>query len=173
MRILISHEGFSAFAGTEGYMLTVAEQLQRTGHTATICAPELGAIAEFARTRGVDIRSMRDLPPECDLILAQDAGTCLELSSRYPGARIIFVAHSTIQMLQTPPQLPDVYDALVVLNERTLRWARGLAHTERLVRLRQPVDLMRARTVAPRQVGRPRMLVLSAYQFGSRFGPPI
>jgi HAMP domain-containing protein len=168
MRILISNHAFAGFGGTESYMLTVAEQLQRLGHETAIHAPELGAMAEFTRSRGIQVLSAAQLPDECDLILAQDAGTCYELSARYRRAKLIYIAHSYIHMLQTPPQLPDVYDALVVLNERTHEWARGLAHTEPIVRLRQPVDLMRFRTTPPHQTGKPRVFVLSWYHFGSR-----
>jgi hypothetical protein len=168
VQILITHEGFSYFAGTESYMLTVAEQLQRAGHDTGIFAPNLGPMADFARTRGVRVLERYQLPDSCDLILAQDAATCLELAPRYPEAKVIFVAHSYVHSLQTPPQLPGAYDALVVLNDRTHRWATGLAHTERIVRLRQPVDTNRFRVTHPRQLGPPRVLVLSTYQFGSR-----
>ena len=168
MQILITHDGFSGFGGTESYMLTVAEQLQRTGHDVAIFAPELGAMADFARSRGVRVLEPYELPDGCDLVLAQDTATCLELAPRYPEAKVIYVAHSYVHALQTPPQLPGAYDALVVLNDRMLKWARGLAHVERVVRLRQPVDTNRFRLTHPRQTGPPRVLVLSSYQFGSR-----
>jgi HAMP domain-containing protein len=168
MRILITHEGFSDFAGAEGYMLTVAEQLQRTGHEVGIFAAQLGPMADFARTRGVRVLEPFELPDSCELILAQDAASCLESAARYPAAKVIYVAHSYVHMLQTPPQVPGAYHALVALNDRMLTWARGLAHTEPIVRLRQPVDTNRFRVSRPRQNGPPRVLVLTSSQFGSR-----
>lgn len=168
MQILITHEAFANFAGTESYMLTVAEQLQRTGHEAAIYAPNLGPMADFARTRGVKVLDRHELPDSCELILPQDAATCLEMAARYAEAKVIYVAHSAVHMLQTPPQIPGAYDALVVLNDRMLAWAGGLAHAERVVRLRQPVDMNRFRLSHPHQTGPPRVLVLSSYPFGSR-----
>lgn len=168
MRVLITHGNFAGFGGTETYMLTLAEQLLRTGHDASIHAPELGEMADFARSRGTPVLGTRELPAACDLVLVQDTPTCLEMSARYPDAVRIFIAHSQVHMLQTPPQVPGFYHALVVLNHRMERWAQGLAWTPPLVRLRQPVDLDRFRVAPPRTALPPRVLVLSHYPFGKR-----
>jgi hypothetical protein len=168
MRVLVSHEAFEGFGGTETYMLAVAEQLQRTGHRTSIYSPKLGPMADVARARGVHVISNSELPESCDLILAQDAATCLDLWLRYPGSIRVFVGHSDLHMLQCPPQLEGACQALVVLNDRMLGWARSLAWAPRIERLRQPVDLDRFRLPPTRSEGPPRLLVLSNYGFGTR-----
>jgi hypothetical protein len=168
MRILLSHDSCEGFGGTETYMLTVAEQLQRTGHDVSIFAVKLGPAAEEARQRGLRVFSYQGLPESCDVVLAQDAGTCLEMSQRYPSAARIMTAHSSDYPLQCPPQLPGVCQAIVALNDRMLLWAQGLEWAPRIVRLRQPVDMDRFRLPRARRSGRRRILVLSNYPFGTR-----
>jgi len=168
VRVVVSHENFDAFGGTESYMLAVVEQLMRTGHDVWVHAQTLGAMAAFAHSRGVRVVDRLALPPHCDLVLAQDAATCLEMWERYPDAVRIFVGHSQEFALQAPPQIAGSYQALVVLSERGERWADGLAWRPRLVRLRQPVDLDRFRLPAAGDAATTRVLVLSNYPFGSR-----
>jgi hypothetical protein len=168
LRIVIANEGFASFAGTETYMLSVAEQLQRTGHDTTIYGVHLGPMAELARERGVRVVGPGELPAACDLVLAQDAPSCLELWRHYPASVRIFVAHSGVFMLQSPPQVEGAFQALVVLNDRMVRWARGLAWSGRVERLCQPIDLDRFRVVRARASEPPRALLLSNYALGTR-----
>ncbi len=168
MRILLSHDSCDGFGGTETYMLTVAEQLQRTGHDVSIFAVKLGPAAEEARRRGLRVFSYQGLPESCDVVLSQDAATCLEMSQRYPSAARIMTAHSSDYPLQCPPQLPGVCQAIVALNDRMLLWAQGLEWAPRIVRLRQPVDMDRFRLPRARRGSRRRILVLSNYPFGTR-----
>jgi hypothetical protein len=168
MRVLIAHTCFVGFAGTETYSLTVAEELQRMGHDVHLHAPELGAMAETMRERGLRVVDARGLPRDCDVVFAQDAATCLELSHRYAHAARIFVAHSTVALCQCPPQIAGACDAIVALNDRTLKWVSGLSQPTPVLRMRQPVDLDRFRLSQPRRDGRLRALVLSNYSFGTR-----
>jgi hypothetical protein len=168
MRVVIANHSFAGVGGTESYMLSVAEQLTRTGHEVFIYAPQLGPMADIARDRGTRTIGGGGLPEHCELVLAQDATSCLELWQRYPDAVRVFVAHSALHALQYPPQIPGAYQALVVLNERMERWAAGLAWHPRLVRLRQPVDLERFRLPPVRRSAPPRVLVVSNYPFGTR-----
>ncbi|HEY5318547.1 MAG TPA: hypothetical protein VIJ20_11230, partial [Solirubrobacteraceae bacterium] len=121
-----------------------------------------------ARDRGVHVIADPELPETCDLILAQDATTLLELWGRYPDSVRVFVCHSNVAMLQMPPQIEGACQALVVLSDRMRDWARGLAWAPRIERLRQPVDLDRFRLPPTRGHGPPRILVLSNYAFGTR-----
>jgi hypothetical protein len=168
MRILLSHDSCDGFGGTETYMLTVAGQLQRTGHDVSIFATKLGPAADEARRRGLRVFSYEGLPESCDVVLSQDAATCLEMSQRYPSAARIMTAHSIEYPLQCPPQLPGVCQAIVALNDRMLSWLQGLDWAPRIVRLRQPVDMDRFRLPRVRRAGRRRILVLSNYPFGTR-----
>lgn len=144
MRIVISHESFESFAGTETYMLTVAQQLEWLGHDAVIYAHRTGPMADFARSQGVRAtESVAELPETCDAVLAQDAGSAFELAARYPSAMCVFVAHSRGYALQIPPQLDGVCQAIVVLNERVRRFVEHLSFHAPVVRLHQPIDLGR------------------------------
>jgi hypothetical protein len=144
MRVVISHESFEVFGGTETYMFTVAQHLDWLGHETLIYAQRIGPIAEFARNHGVRATaSAVELPPSCDAVLAQDAGSALELAGRYPSAVSVFVAHSRGYAAQIPPQLEGVCQAIVVLNDRVRRFIEQLPFHPQIVRLRQPIDLQR------------------------------
>src|SRR5207237_738663 len=58
--------------GSEHYTLTAAEQLQRLGHAVTIFTEEAGAMAELARSRGLQLTTCEDdLPAAADVVYAQ------------------------------------------------------------------------------------------------------
>ena len=171
MRIVLSHLRLAQAGGTETYMVTVAEQLQRLGHQPVIYAPETGPMADQALRRGIEVVDrVRLLPDECDGVLAQDAATAYDLADRYPDAGRAFVAHSSDVLLQTPPSLAGVCGAVVVLNDRVKRFVDTIPGVPEVLRLRQPIDTARfGRTpgVEPPH-GRPRALVLSNYMRGPR-----
>jgi hypothetical protein len=140
--------------GTESYLLTTAEQLERLGHSVTVYAPQPGPMAEVAERRGVRVAVGADaLPDRCDLAYPQDGATAYDLAGRYPEAPQAFRLASELSDLQLPPELPGVVEAVVVLAERFARRARALALHARLVRLRQPIDTER---FAPLDSLRPR-----------------
>ena len=150
--------------GSESYLLTVAEQLQRLGHQVTIHAMEVDDRAVAATGRGIRVaRRPRHLPARCDALLVQDAVVSLFHARRYPYAPQVFVCHSDHFDSQLPPQVPGLAQALIVLSERVADRVRALALDQEVVRLTQPVDLAR---FAPRELvgDHPRrVLVLSAY----------
>ncbi|HVO53138.1 MAG TPA: hypothetical protein VMT37_01865 [Solirubrobacterales bacterium] len=144
MRIVVSHEQLIGFGGTETYVFTVAESLQRLGHEVVVHTLLEGPAAEHARERGIRVESRSaQLPDECDAVLAQDAVTAYALAERYPEAVRVFVAHSVAYPLQSPPQAENACDAVVVMNDRVGRRTEGLARQLPVVRLRQPIDLQR------------------------------
>jgi hypothetical protein len=144
MRIVVGLHELAGFGGTETYALTVAEELQRLGHDVVVHAPVLGAVAELFADHGVPVeQDASALPADCDAVLAQDAPSAYLLSERYPRSRRVLVAHSDFFAVQSPPQLPGVCDAVVVLSDRLGRYVEQLAGHPPIVRLRQPVDLKR------------------------------
>jgi uncharacterized coiled-coil protein SlyX len=167
MRVLLTYENFDAFGGTETYLLTVAQQLERLGHDASIYTANAGAVAEFARAEGVRVLRRAELPRDCDAVFAHDAATGFGLAHCYPDAARVFVAHSRDFALQGVPQLRDVSDAVVVLNDRVRSWVEAQAAHPPLTRLRQPIDVGR---FLPRSTrARPRrVLVSSNYVSGRR-----
>ena len=171
MRIVVSFLQMVGFGGTETYVLTVAGELQRLGHDVVVHAPETGPCAEFARAHGIPVEAHEaDLPAACDAVFAQDAITAYRMAPRYPDAARVFVAHSTSYPVQSPPQLEDVCQAVVVMNDRVRRRTEELAWHPRIARLRQPIDLQRFcfRALNLEQRRPPRVLLLSNYTQGTR-----
>jgi hypothetical protein len=169
MRIVIGHHALVAFSGSETYLLTVAQQLERLGHDVTAFVHRTGDMTDVARERGLHVvDSAGKLPSRCDAVLAQDAPMAYELADRYPAAPRVYVAHSAEFLLQAPPQLPEICQAVVVLNNRVGRRVEALAQRPPLVRLRQPIDLDRfGRFTRPSEEAL-RVLVLGNSQGGAR-----
>ncbi len=166
MELVLGHQTLDAPGGSETYLLTVAEHLQRLGHDITIYAGDRGRMASVAASRGLRVVSdEHELPSECQGILVQDGAMSLALADRYPGTSQLFVAHSPGQDLQRPVQLDGVISAVVVLNDRLAARLDGLAQRHEMIRLRQPIDLQRfAPRGGPRQKPS-RVLLLSNYHW--------
>jgi len=158
---LILASNHLGLGGSESYLLTVAEQLERLGHETTLYGRELGAGADLARSRGFLVVDENRLPEDCDAALVQDAAVSLDLSSRYPRAPQVFVAHSESFDLQLPLQLEGLVRAVVVLNDRVANRLRALAVAAPIVRLRQPIDIERFVPGAPLPERPRRALLLS------------
>ena len=160
MRIVLATHTFDQVGGSETYLLTVAEQLQRLGHGVTVYALALGKMAELARARGVEVAPEGpDLGTECDVIVSQDGVVAHELADRFPKAPQVFVCHSTLYDLQLPPLAPGVVSAVIALSDRVERRMRAMDVNFRVLRLRQPIDVERLMPRgAPRE--RPRRALL-------------
>ncbi|MGH6825776.1 hypothetical protein [Methyloceanibacter sp.] len=144
MEIVLANDAFAGVGGSETYLLTVAEHLQRLGHEPTIYARICGPMADLAIARGVPVaRQSSCLPSSCDVVVAQDGAMAYELGERWPEAPQVFVAHSPIFDLQLPPVFPGVASAIVVLSDRVEQRIRAMAGSQEIVRLRQPIDAER------------------------------
>lgn len=129
--------------GSESYLITVGEQLDRLGHEVVVYAPEPGGGVAVARERGLTVIDEAELPEDLDAALVQDPGVSFQLADRCPGVPQLFVAHSEIFDLQAPPQLDGAVGAVVALNDRVAdRMCRYAIETE-VLRLRQPIDTER------------------------------
>ncbi|HEX5982755.1 MAG TPA: hypothetical protein VFY69_00970 [Solirubrobacterales bacterium] len=142
MRLLLAtnHLGLG---GSESYLLTVAEQLDRLGHEVAVYAAEPGRGVEVANERGIGVVSDSELPEDPDAVLAQDAAVSLLLAERYPRVPQVFVAHSESFDLQAPPQLPGIVGKVVALNDRVAARMRSFATEVEVVRMTQPIDTER------------------------------
>jgi hypothetical protein len=129
--------------GSESYLLTVAEQLDRLGHEVAVYTPEPGDGAELAQARGIAVIEESGLGDDFDAALVQDAGVSYRLAGRCPGVSQLFVAHSAKFDLQAPPQLDGMVGAVVALNDRVAQRMRSFATGVEVVRLRQPIDTER------------------------------
>jgi hypothetical protein len=143
MRLLLAtnHLGLG---GSESYLLTVAEQLDRLGHETEIYAPERGPGADAAVERDLALVAEADLGDgDYDAALVQDAGVSLEIADRHPDTPQLFVAHSAQFDLQAPPRLAGLVKSIVTMNDRVARRMRSFAVDAEVVRLRQPIDTER------------------------------
>jgi hypothetical protein len=160
MEIVLATNGLVGIGGSETYLLTVAEQLQRLGHEVTVHAAEGGAMSEHMRSRGLRVAiGEAGLPATCDALLVQDAAMAYELADRWPETPQVFRAPSAYHDLQSPPQLPGVVAVVVVCSDRIARHLEALAGEREIVRLRHPIDTKRLSP--PGEIrGRPRRAVL-------------
>jgi hypothetical protein len=168
MHVLISLARFM-LGGTETYSVTVAEQLERLGHTVTVHATE-------ASPEGRELLSAHGLrlivgdPGEfdsVDAVLAQDAANAYMLAERRPELRQVFAAHG-VTAFEQAPTWQHGSPTVVVFNDRIAGRAAAQASRPPIVRLRQPIDLEQFR---PRGAGRTRarrVLLLSNYLDAAR-----
>ena len=171
MEIVLGTLEFGNPSGGATYLLTVAEQLQRLGHEATIFAGEVGELAGSAQERGLRVVSSESaLPDACDVVYAQDTATAYLLADRFRGTPQALCMHAGGSGFDRwlPPQISGVVGAVVVLHDVTARRAGALAHREEVVRLRQPVDLARFAPRAPIGESPGRVLLLGNYLWGDR-----
>lgn len=167
MRLLLAtnHLGLG---GSESYLLTVAEQLQRLGHeVAVFTAEEEAAGAAVARERGIPLCEPGAIP-ELDAAIVQDAAVSYEIADRRPSLPQLFVAHSESFDLQAPPQFGETVRLVVALNDRVAARMRSFAAEREVVRLRQPIDTERFTPRSPLPERPRRALLLSNTPHGDR-----
>lgn len=145
--------------GSESYLLTVAEQLQRLGHEVSLYTAEHGPGSGVAEQRGIPLCEPGRLPEELDAAIVQDGAVSYELAAHRPTLPQLFVAHSESFDLQAPPQFGEAVRAVVALNDRVASRLRSFATERAVVRLRQPIDTERF-TSRGRLPRRPRRALL-------------
>ncbi len=167
MRILIATENYHRVGGTETYVHTIAEQLQRLGHQVRVYSSRLGDMAQLTRGVGVDVVGRpEDLDQPDDVVISQDAAMAYEMAGRWPGVPQVYVCHSILYDIQQPPLVSGTVQAVVVMNDRTATRLEALDADLRLVRMRQPID---AEWLTPRGDPHPtpqRALLLGNYLAG-------
>ncbi len=155
------------FGGTETYLLTVANELQRLGHEVGIYAGAGGEQVEVARRRGFStVVEERRLPARPQVVISQHAESAYAMALRYPESVRVYVAHSPIFQPQRPPLLSGTCHAIVALNERVKLQCESLAVDTEVARLRQPVDTARFTDRGAR--GRLRRVLMLGNHFGDR-----
>jgi hypothetical protein len=169
MEIVLATNGLVGIGGSETYLLTVAEQLQRLGHEVTVHAAEGGAMSEYMRSRGLRVAiGEAGLPATCDALLVQDAAMAYALADRWPDTPQVFRAPSAYHDFQSPPQLPGVVAVLVVCSDRIARHLEALAGEREIVRLRHPIDTKRLSPPGEIRARPRRAVLLGNYASGRR-----
>jgi hypothetical protein len=169
VNIALATLGFASPGGSETYVLTVAEQLQRLGHGVTILVGETGPMSEFAADRGLTVTAdLGGLRESCDALVVQDSALAYRLADLYPGTPQLFRAASDLYDLQLPPSLPGVVSDVVACSERVRRRVRHLAVRHRIHRLRQPIDTERFMPAGAPAARPRRALLLGNYLRGRR-----
>lgn len=171
MELIVATHQLAAPGGPQSYALTVAEHLARLGHSVTLYAREIGAMAALARERCLNVSAELDELPERaeGVIVGVDRSLAFELAGRYPDAVRVFVVHG-IDDIHLPPPVDGVVAATVALNDRLAVRAAACVGAGEVVRMRQPVDMRRfsaGKQPAPRPA---RVLLLGNYHgaHGSR-----
>jgi hypothetical protein len=168
MHILISLARLR-LGGTETYSVTVAEQLERLGHTVTLHSTEASAEGrELAASRELPVvLGEAEVPDDIDAVLVQDAATAYEFAGRRPGLRQVCAIHG-LATYEHPPSRLDPPPPVVVFNDRVGGHASALAWRPTVVRMHQPIDLERFKPRGGTR-SRPRtVLTLSNYLKGER-----
>jgi hypothetical protein len=142
MKVLLALNSLG-IGGTESYVFTVAEHLDRLAHEAVLYTPEGGPGLEVAHERALTVLRRGELADDFDAVLVQDAAVAYEVAESCPGACIVFVGHSENFEPQSPPQLPGTVDLAVAMNDRVEQRLRSFATHPEVVRLRQPIDTER------------------------------
>lgn len=170
MQVVAAAHSLAGMGGSETYLVTVADHLQRLGHDLWLFTPEPGRSSDVARRLGLRVAVEEgELPPDPDVLLVQDGVVACDLAARYSGTPQAFVAHSDVFDLQLPPQLPDLVAAIVVLYDRVERRIRALAEPAAdIVRLSQPVDVERFKPARPLPARPLVAMALGNYVHGQR-----
>lgn len=168
MRFVIAQRRLALLAGSEMFVLTIAEHLALLGHEVVVHAIELGLSAELGRGRAIHIVSKADcLPGIADATIALDRAMAIDLALRYPRATRLYAMHNMSEIWLPPPE-PGIVAATIAPNDRLARLARGCIGAGEVVRIKQPIDLQR---FTPH--GRwPRKVPSRVLLIGNYFGTP-
>jgi hypothetical protein len=169
MELVLATMNFSVPGGSETYLLTVASQLERLGHSVTVYAQILGQMADLATEHGIRVTdSRRRLPARCDAALVQDGVVSYALAERYPDTPQVFRATSEVLDVWLPPNLPGLVSHVVVLSDRVGERVHGLATSHEVVRLRQPIDSERLKPAGDIRPIPRRAVLVGNYLRGER-----
>lgn len=169
MRIVLGIHSLASIGGTESYVTTVGDHLQRDGHEVWIYAEESGRSAEIADSLGLRVLSRTaDIPAGIDVFLSQDMPSALELAAERPEVPQVFVSHSDTFDVNLPPQVAGLIRCVVTLYERAHRRMTALSNVVALEPLRQPVDVDRFKPVSVLSDPPRNALALGNYLTGPR-----
>lgn len=170
MRVLITNSRF-LLGGSETYAVTVAEQLEQLGHPVEVFATESSEKGrELAASRGLKLTTGDPATlaarEDFDVLIAQDPASAYLLAARRELPQL-FVIHG-LACFEHPPQALRPHPPVIALSDRIARRAAALASKPEVVRLRQPIDLMRFKPRGPSRPRARRVLAFSNYMAADR-----
>lgn len=107
MKILLTNQKLTDFAGTETYLFTLAMQLKRLGHEPVVYSPLLGAAAlklSEAGIRTVDDPSQFVGEP-FDVMHVHHNSMAVQCRAHLPNVPMVFVSHGVLPVEEQPPSL--------------------------------------------------------------------
>lgn len=144
MRIILATHQFDLPGGSESYLITIAEQLVKLGHNVEIYTNKTGRMSDLARSREINVCAHAiEFAKKPDIIISQDGIVSYTLFEHWPTIPQLFVCHSPLFELQTPPLIPGVVKAVVAMSDRIVRRIEALSTQHKIIRLRQPIDVDR------------------------------
>jgi hypothetical protein len=169
MRIALTIHSLAGLGGTETYVSTIGDVLQRDGHDVWIYAAERGKGSELAEQLGLRVVTAVDaLPSELDVAIPQDAPSALDVVASRPDLPQIFVSHTDLFDVGLPPQVEGALKAVVTLYDRARDRVLAQAIQVPVERLRQPVDIERFKPLSPLPAKARTAISFGNYMTGER-----
>ena len=152
VRFVIATRRLSAPGGSETFVLTLAEALAQLGHDVVLFALEHGLVADEAGRRALTVLSPLDqLPHTIDVTIALDRVLAIDMALRYPRATRLYAVHNALEEWLPPPEVGIVAGTLAP-NTRFETLARGCVGAGEVIRIRQPINIVR---YSPRSFANP------------------
>lgn len=169
MRIAITHHSLRGLGGTETYVSTIGDVLQRDGHDVWVYASELGKGSDLAEEFGLRVvNHADDLPADLDVAIPQDAPAALDLLASHPAIPQIFVSHTELFDVGLPPQVVGAMKAIVTLYDRAYDRVMAQSVQVPVERLFQPVDIERFDSLTPLSDRPKKAISFGNYMTGER-----
>jgi hypothetical protein len=143
VRFVIATRRLAAPGGSGTFVLTLAESLAQLGHEVVLFAIELGLVAAEAGRRVLTVISdLRQLPGEIDVTIALDRALAIDMALFYPKAVRLYAMHNALEEWLPPPE-PGIVAATLAPSSRFETLARGSVGAGEVIRIRQPIDIVR------------------------------
>lgn len=169
MRLAVTIHSLEGLGGTETYVATIGDQLQRNGHQVWVYARGRGAGSELAESFGLRVVSdVHELPGDLDAAIPQDAPAALDVFAAFPELPQVFVSHTELFDVGLPPQVEGALRAVVTLYDRADARVRAQAVSVPIERMRQPVDIERFKPTSVLPERAARALAIGNYLSGDR-----
>jgi hypothetical protein len=169
MRIAVTIHSLAGLGGTETYVSTLGDHLQRNGHEVWVYARERGPGADLADSFGLRVvTDAHELPDDLDVAIPQDAPATLDVFAVHPKLPQVFVSHTELFDVGLPPQVDGALQLIVTLYDRADARVRALSVETPVERLRQPVDIERFKPTRVLPERARRAVSFGNYMSGSR-----